>query len=32
MAMIRKGQVKGLNRGDSVSQAEFINKIFEVIA
>lgn len=32
MAMIRKGQVKGLNRGDSVSPAEFINEIFGVIA
>jgi transposase-like protein len=32
MAMIRKGQVKGINQGDSVSQAEFINKLFGVIA
>jgi transposase-like protein len=32
MVMIRKGQVKGINRGDSVSQAEFINEILGVIA
>ncbi|MEH2184313.1 DDE-type integrase/transposase/recombinase [Nostoc sp.] len=32
MNMIRKGQVKGINQGDSVSQAEFINKIFGVSA
>jgi transposase-like protein len=30
--MIRKGQVKGINQGDSVSQAEFINEIFGVSA
>lgn len=32
MNMVRKGQVKGISRGDSVSQADFINKIFGVIA
>lgn len=32
MAMIRKGQVKGIGRGDSVSQAEFINELFGVNA
>jgi IS6 family transposase len=32
MNMIRKGQVKGISRGDSVSQAEFINEIFGVSA
>jgi transposase, IS6 family len=32
MNMIRKGQVKGINRGDSVSQAELINEIFGVSA
>jgi transposase-like protein len=32
MAMIRKGQVKGISRGDSVSQAHFINEIFGVSA
>ncbi len=32
MAMIRKGQVKEISRGDSVSQAQFINEIFGVIA
>lgn len=32
MNMIRKGQVKGISRRDSVSQAEFINEIFGVIA
>jgi transposase, IS6 family len=32
MAMIRKGQVKDINRGDSVSQMEFINEIFGVSA
>src|SRR5919202_3949172 len=32
MAMLRKGQVKGINRGDSVSQAEFIHEIFGVSA
>jgi len=32
MAMIRKGQASGINQGDSVSQAEFINKLFGVNA
>jgi IS6 family transposase len=32
MAMIRKGQVKGISRGDSVSQAAFINETFGVTA
>lgn len=32
MAMIRKGQLKGINQGDSVSQAEFINELFGVSA
>jgi transposase-like protein len=32
MAMIRKGQVKGISRGDSVSQAELINELFGVMA
>jgi transposase-like protein len=32
MNMIRKGQVKGINRGDSLSRAEFINEIFGVSA
>jgi IS6 family transposase len=32
MKMIRKGQMKGINRGDSVSQAELINEIFGVSA
>lgn len=32
MAMLRKGQVKGINQGDSVSQARFINELFGVTA
>ncbi len=32
MSMIRKGQVKGMGKEDSVSQVEFINKIFGVMA
>ncbi len=32
MNMIRKGQVKGIIRRDSVSEAEFINEIFGVMA
>jgi transposase-like protein len=32
MAMIRKGQVKGISQGDSVSQARFINELFGVTA
>jgi len=30
MNMIRKGQVNGINQGDSVSQAKFIKEIFGV--
>jgi len=32
MNMTRKGQVKGINQGDSLSQAESINEIFGVSA
>jgi hypothetical protein len=32
MAMIRKGQVKEINRRDSVSQVEFIHELFGVSA
>ncbi len=32
MAMLRKGQVKGINQGDGASQARFINELFGVIA
>jgi IS6 family transposase len=32
MNMIRKGQVKGIKQGDSVSQAKLIEEIFGVIA
>lgn len=32
MAMIRKRQVSGINQGESVSQARFINELFGVIA
>jgi IS6 family transposase len=32
MAMLRKGQVKGIKQGNSVSQAQFINELFGVIA
>jgi transposase-like protein len=32
MNMICKGQVKGISRGNTVSQVEFINEIFGVIA
>lgn len=32
MAMMRKGQVSGINQGNSVSQARFINELFGVIA
>ncbi|MBD1821810.1 DDE-type integrase/transposase/recombinase, partial [Cyanobacteria bacterium FACHB-DQ100] len=28
MAMIRKGQVKGISQGDIVSQAQFISELF----
>nr|MBD3886987.1 DDE-type integrase/transposase/recombinase [Phormidium tenue FACHB-886] len=30
MSMIRKGQVKRVKQGDSVSQAKFIESIFEI--
>jgi transposase-like protein len=32
MAMIRKGQVKGISQGNSFSQAEFIDELFGVSA
>lgn len=32
MNMIRKGQVKGISKGDSVSQANFVEEIFGVSA
>jgi len=32
MAMIRKGQVNGIDKGDSVSQAKFIEAIFGITA
>lgn len=32
MNMIRKGQVKGIEQGDSVSQAQFIEEIFGVVS
>ncbi len=32
MNMMRKGQVSGINQGDSVSQAKFIEAMFGVIA
>jgi hypothetical protein len=32
MNMIRQGQMKGISQGDSVSQVEFINEIFGLIA
>ena len=32
MNMIRKGQVKGIKQGDSVSQAKFIQELFGVVA
>jgi len=32
MNMLRKGQVKGIDQGDSVSQAKFIESIFEIAA
>jgi transposase-like protein len=31
MNMIRKGQVKGVKQGDSVSQAKFIEAIFRIV-
>jgi hypothetical protein len=30
MNMIRKGQVKGISRGESVSQIELVNELFGV--
>jgi len=30
--MIRKGQAKGIRKGDSVSQMKFIEELFGVIA
>jgi hypothetical protein len=32
MSMIRKGQVKGVKQGDSVSQAKFIEELFGISA
>jgi transposase-like protein len=32
MSMIRKGQVKGISKGDSVSQVKFIEKLFGISA
>lgn len=32
MGMIRKGQVKGISKGDSVSQMNFIEKLFGMSA
>jgi transposase-like protein len=32
MSMIRKGQVKGMGQGDSVSQTKFIEELFEISA
>ena len=32
MNMIRKGQAKGINKGDSVSQVKFIEELFGVSA
>ena len=32
MSMIRKGQVKGISRGDGVSQAKFIEELFGISA
>lgn len=32
MAMIRKGQVKEINKGDSVSQSKFVEELFGVSA
>jgi transposase-like protein len=32
MSMIRKGQVKGISRGDSVSQAKLIEELFRISA
>jgi len=32
MSMIRKGQVKGIKQGDSLSHAQFIEELFGVVA
>jgi IS6 family transposase len=32
IAMMRKGQMKGINQGDCVSQAKFIHELFRVAA
>jgi transposase-like protein len=32
MAMLHKGQVRGIKQGDSVSQAQFISELFGVSA
>jgi transposase-like protein len=32
MSMIRKGQVKGMGKGESVSQAKFIEELFGMSA
>ena len=32
MNMIRKGQIKGVEKGDILGQISFINKIFEIAA
>jgi hypothetical protein len=32
MSMIRKGQVKGISQGDSLSQAKFIEELFGISA
>jgi IS6 family transposase len=32
MSMIRKGQVKGMDKGDRVSQVEFLEQLFEISA
>jgi hypothetical protein len=32
MSTIRKGQVKEIDRGDSVSQVKFIESLFEIAA
>lgn len=32
MNMIRKGQIQGVEKGDILSQAEFVSQIFQVAA
>ncbi|MDV2997256.1 MAG: hypothetical protein N4J56_006961 [Chroococcidiopsis sp. SAG 2025] len=32
MSMIRKGQAKGIEQGDGVSSAKFIEELFGVVA